>query len=207
MRKYHSGGQFNCLCKWMKTQNFLGTGLFCHVLGSPEDLQENSYYCSWPQSHLDAVSVQQQNKRPEVDSRREQQIPTLQFLTCLMSKHTFFLPFLKPQSFFTFPRTSPRCGHSCGRQVSRTYIRSQHGKPPESLQKNCEMLSHTSAPPWHPSPFSRLLFPPKVSHVLGILIKAYGWDSVYDTCALPPYLPYLQQTVLTMILSPMDVAS
>lgn len=63
MKKDHSMSQFNCLCKWMSTLSFPGTKLLCRVLESPEDLQENSYYYSWPPSHLDAMSVQQAKQK------------------------------------------------------------------------------------------------------------------------------------------------
>ena len=155
MKKYHSMSQFKYLCKWMSTQNFLGTRLSCHILGSPEDLHENSYGCSW--SHLDAMSVPQQNKRPEVDSRREQQTLTIQFLTFLISKSRFFLPFLKSQSFLHFLELFQSVGIHVGVKCQEHILEDNM----VGLWKNCEMLPHTSAPPQHLSLFSRLLFPPK----------------------------------------------
>ena len=118
-----------------------------------------------------------QNKRPEVDSRRVQQTSTIQFFTFLMSKSRFFLSIPKPQGFLHFLELWQGVGIHVG-------VKYQERIPEANMvgpRKNCEMLSHTSAPPQHPSPFSRLLFSPKVSHVLGILIKSYGKNGKYMT--------------------------
>ena len=117
---------------------------------------------------------------------------SLQFLTFLMSKSRFFLPFLKPQSFLhflePFQGVDINVGVRCQKHILEANV--------VGLRKNCEMLSQTSAPPQHLSPFSRLLFPPKISHVLGILIKAYGRAGKYDTCAPTFCLLGLWQTLL-----------
>lgn len=98
-----------------------------------------------------------------------------------MSKSSFFLPFLKPQSFLHFLEPFQGVGIHVGVRCQEHILEANTVGP----WKNCEMLSQTSAPPQHLSPFSRLLFPPKVSHVLGILIKAYGRNGKYMT--LGPY--------------------
>lgn len=94
-----------------------------------------------------------------------------------MSKSRFFLPFLKPQIFLhflePFQGVDIHVGVGCQEHILEANM--------VGLQKNCEILSQISAPPQHLSPFSRLLFPPKVSRVLGILIKAYGSDGKYMT--------------------------
>lgn len=69
-------------------------------------------------------------------------------------------------------------------------------------RKNCEILSHTSAPPQHLSPFSRLWFPPKGSHVLAILAKAHGRNGKHRHVYPTQCLLYLWQALLIMILSP-----
>lgn len=157
-------------------ENLLGTGLFCHVLGSPEDLQENSYYCSWPQSRLDAYICT--TAKQKARSRFQKRIAgSIQFLTFLMSKNWFFLPFLKPQSFLHFLELFQSVGIHVGVRCQEHILEANM----VGLRKDREMLFHTSAPPQHLSPFSRLLFPPKVPHVLGILIKAYSRDGKYMT--------------------------
>lgn len=156
MKEYHSVSQLNCLYKWMDTQSFPGTGLVCHFLGSPEDPQENSYYCSWPQSQLDTISVQEAKQKAEVDSRRERQNPTMQFLTFLMSNSRFFLSFLKPQGFLHFLELCQGVGIDVGVKYQEHRLEANMVGP----RKNGEMLSHTSAPPQQLCPFSGFCFLP-----------------------------------------------
>lgn len=169
--------QFNCLCKWMNTQSFPGTGLCC-VLGSPEDLQEKVTLVPGHSLIWMLCLCSTQNKRPEVDSRREQQTLAIQFLTFLMSNSKFFLSSPKRQGFLHFLELR----QSVGIHIGVKYQDRRQEANMVGPRKNCEMRSHTSAPPQHISPSSRLLFPPKVAHVLGILIQAHVMDGKYMPC-------------------------
>lgn len=69
-------------------------------------------------------------------------------------------------------------------------------------RKNCEMLSHTSAPPQHLSPFSRLQFLPKESQVLGILIEAHGRNGKHKTWVSYSLPAVTMADIANLILSP-----
>lgn len=85
------------------------------------------------------------NKRPKVDSRKEQQTLVIQFLTLLISNSRFFLSFLKPQGFLHFLELCQGMGMHVGVKCKEHTLEANMVGP----TKNCELLSHTLPAPQH----------------------------------------------------------
>lgn len=116
-----------------------------------------------------------QNKRPEVDSRREQQTLMLQFLTFLMSNSRFFLSVLKPQGFLHFLELCQGVGMRVSVKYQEHILEANMAAPGKIAR--CFPTSYYFLKTFFP--FSRLLFPPEASHILGILIKTCSRDGKY----------------------------
>ena len=145
MKEYHSVSQFNCLYKWRNTQSFAGTELSAVSWGAQRTCKRTVTIVPGHNLIWMLCLYSRQNKRPKVDSRREQQTLTIQFLTLLMSNSRVFLSFLKPQGFLHFLELCQGVGMHVGVNYKEHTLEANMVGP----TKNCEMLSHTLPAPQH----------------------------------------------------------